>query len=194
MQAKNLLKQIINNSKTNKTLLSIYYDRDKVENFYVGYVAEVYEDSILLYTYDEYGVYDGYLLVRLVEIFKIGKESIYLNKLSFLISQNKHVEEEQILNFKEDGVEGIVDVISICRKNNFLVNINLIYTDYVIGFVTKEDDESFLIETYSNNGIFDGYTLIKYTDIQNVHFKGKEEINIVQLIDKYRQVGCKKKS
>jgi hypothetical protein len=184
MKEKNLLKKIINESKKKKLLLSVYDNRSEVDNFYVGYVIEVFEDSILLYSLNEDGDNDGYILIRLADIFKIEKGSTYLKNLAFITNPLISDSVQQQRSFKEEGKEGIVDITSVCKKNKILVTIKLIYTDYIIGFITEEDEERYLIETYSKNGICQGYSLIEYKDIQNVHFEGKEEKNILKLIER----------
>jgi hypothetical protein len=184
MKEKSLLKKIINESKKHKLLLSVYDDRREVDNFYVGYVVEVFEDSILLDSFNENGDNDGCILIRLVDIFKIEKGSTYLKNLAFITNQLISGAVQQQRSFKEEGKDGIVDVISACRKNKILVTVKLIYTDYIIGFITEEDEERYLIETYSKNGMCQGYSLIEYKDIQNIHFEGKEEKNILKLIER----------
>ena len=48
-----------------------------MDNFYVGYIVEIFDDSILLYSYNEDGKEDGDLLLRLVDM----KKRIFLNFL-----------------------------------------------------------------------------------------------------------------
>jgi hypothetical protein len=178
METKKLLKQIVSDSKKTKSLLAIYINKNEVDNFYVGYVVELFEDSILLDTFAEYGDNDGYLLIRLIDIFKVEKDSVYLNNLKTLINNNN---EEKNETFIVDGQEGIVDIILICKSRRILLTIKLIYADYINGFVIEEDNDHFLIETYSKNGVYEGYSLINYVDIQNIHFDGKDEKKIMKL-------------
>ncbi len=48
-----------------------------MDKFYVGYIVEIFDDSILLYSYNEDGKEDGDLLLRLVDM----KKRIFLNFL-----------------------------------------------------------------------------------------------------------------
>ena len=48
-----------------------------MDKFYVGYIVEIFDDSILLYSYNEDGKEDGDLLIRLVDM----KKRIFLNFL-----------------------------------------------------------------------------------------------------------------
>lgn len=182
MKVKDLLNKLLDESQRKQTLLSIYDNRDDIDKFYVGYIFEIFDDSILLYSYDENGEEDGYLLIRLVDIFKIEKESAYLNGLNILVKQNASTNRDPDNKFKNDGEEGIAEVASICHEQRILVTIKLIYDDFIVGYVVEKDDEYLLIEEYSKNGARDGYNLIWFRDIQNIHFDGKEEKNLIKLL------------
>ena len=53
-----------------------------MDKFYVGYIVEIFDDSILLYSYNEDGKEDGDLLIRLVDMKK--KNLLKLLKASVL--------------------------------------------------------------------------------------------------------------
>lgn len=183
MKTKDLLNNLISESQKKETLLSIYDNKNDIDKFYVGYVAEIFDDSILLYSYNENGEEDGYLLIRLVDIFKIEKESIYLKSLSFLVQQNTSTNRKLNWKIRNGREEGVAEMISMCHEQKILVTIKLIYEDYIVGYVVEDDDEFLFIEAYSKNGMQDGYNLIWFRDIQNIHFEGKEEKNLIKLLN-----------
>ena len=182
MKVKDLLNELLDESERKQTLLSIYDNRDDIDKFYVGYIVEIFDDSILLYSYDENGEEDGCLLIRLVDIFKIEKESAYLNGLNILVKQNASTDRGLNNKFKNDEKEGIAEVVSVCHEKKILVTVKLIYEDFIAGYIVGKDDEYLLIEKYSKNGARDGYNLIWCRDIQNIHFDGKEEKNLIKLL------------
>lgn len=179
---KDLLNVLLEESKKKQVLLSIYDNRNDIDKFYVGYIVDLFDDSILIYSYNENGEEDGYLLIRLVDIFKIEKESDYLNSLNILVKQNTLTIRSQNNKFKDGGEEGIAKVVSLCHEQRILVTIKLIYEDFIMGYIAEEDDECLLIEKYLKNGSRDGYNLIWFRDIQNIHFDGKEEKNLIKLL------------
>lgn len=182
MKTKDLLSRLLNESQKKETFLSIYDNKNDIDKFYVGYVVEIFDDSILLYTYNENGEEDGYLLIRLVDVFKIEKESIYLTSLGYIVKQNASNNSKQNWKVRNNSVEGIAEIVSMCHKQNILVTIKLIYDDFIIGYVVEEDDDFLLIEECTKSGMHDGYSLIWFRDIQNIHFEGKEEKNLINLI------------
>lgn len=181
-EVKDLLNVLLEESQKKQLLLSIYDNRNDIDKLYVGYIVNLYDDSILIYSYNENGEGDGYLLIRLVDIYKIEKESDYLNSLNILVEQNTSTTRSQKNKFKDGVEEGLMEVASICHEQRILVTIKLIYEDFLMGYIAEKDDEYLLIEKYSKNGSRDGYNLIWFRDIQNIHFEGKEEKNIVKLL------------
>lgn len=182
MKTKDLLYNLLNESQEKECLLSIYDNKNDIDKFYVGYVVEIFDDSILLYSYNENGEEDGYLLIRLVDIFKIEKGSLYLTSFSYLIKQNDSTNRKQNWKVKNSWEEGIAEIISMCHEQKVLVTIKLIYEVFIVGYVIEKDDDFLLIEEYSKSGMQDGHNLIYFRDIQNIHFEGKEEKNIIKLI------------
>lgn len=182
MKTKDLLNALLNESQKKETLLSIYDNKNDIDKFYVGYVVEIFDDSILLYSYDENGEEDGYLSIRLVDIFKIEKASIYLTNLNYLVEQKSLTNIKQIWEVKNNREEGIAEIVSVCHQQKILVTIKLIYEDFIVGYIVEEDDDFLLIEKCSKNGMQDGYNLIWFRDIQNIHFEGKEEKNLIKLL------------
>lgn len=116
MKVKDLLNELLDKSEKKQTLLSIYDNRDDIDKFYIGYIVEIFDDSFLLYSYDENGEEDGYFLIRLVDIFKIEKESAYLNGLNILVKQNASTDRGQNNMFKNDEKDGIAEVASVCHE------------------------------------------------------------------------------
>ena len=62
------------------------------------------------------------------------------------------------------------------------MTVKLIYEDFVAGYIVGKDEEYLLIEKHSKNGARDGYNLIWFRDIQNIHFDGKEEKHLIKLL------------
>lgn len=141
---------------------------------------------MLILSLDEFGQEDGYILSRLVDIFKIEKDSIYLNKASSIIRMTNILDTKFKVLKKDELLEsGIDSIIAKCDRDKKLISIQSIYMDYITGFI-KEYDEDFilciLIETYQNTGENNGIAIIKYEDIQSLAFDRSEELSYLSLI------------
>lgn len=180
-----LLIKELKNIKKDKSLISVYDDKDDISSFYIGYVIEIFLDSILILSLDEFEQEDGYILIRFVDIFKIEKDSIYLNRVSSITSMASIGSTKFKVLKKGDLLEnGIDTIIAFCNKNKKLISIKSIYMDYITGFIKESDEDFILIETYQNTGECNGIAIIKYEDIQSLAFDRREELSRLSLISK----------
>jgi hypothetical protein len=182
MKNNNLSKNYFDESKKNKLLLSFYTNKNNVEKFNVGYVLETYKDSVLINSVGKYGEDDGYMLLRFVDIFQICKDSIYLKNLQLCLNENFGYDKYQITNLKLTGEQGIADIMTLCKEHKILLSIQMIYDVCLYGFILDEDNEHYLLESYTMDGNKDGNCLIKYTDIQSIGFGGNDEKKLKILI------------
>jgi hypothetical protein len=180
-----LLIKELNNSRKKRELISVYDDKEDITNFYIGYIVEVFSNSILILSLDEFEQEDGYVLIRFADIFKIEKDSIYLDKVSSII-KTKKIPELKFKLFRKDELleNGIDAVIAKCQKEKRLLSIKLIYMDYITGFIKKYDDDFIILEAYRNTGKDNGTVIIKYEDIQSLAFDRSEELSCLSLIEK----------
>lgn len=173
----------LKNIKKNKSLISVYDDKDDISSFYVGYVIEIFSDSILILSLDEFEQEDGYILTRFIDIFKIEKDSIYLNKVSSIIRMINIPDVKFKILKKDDLLDnGIDTIIRKCNKEKKLLSIKSIYMDYITGFIKEYDEEFILLKVYQNTGENNGIVIMKYEDIQSLAFDRKEELSRLSLI------------
>jgi len=119
-----LLIKELKNIKKDRSLISIYDDKDNISSFYIGYVIEIFSDSILILSLDEFEQEDGYILTRFVDIFKIEKDSIYLNKASSIVRMTNIPDTKFKVLKKGDLLEnGINTIIAKCNKEKKLLSI-----------------------------------------------------------------------
>lgn len=178
-----LLIKELKNIKKDKSLISVYDDKDNISSFYIGYVIDIFLDSILILSLDELQQEDGYILIRFVDIFKIEKDSIYLTRVSSIINVGSiHSAKFKLLEKGDLLKNGIDTIIAFCNKDKKLISIKSIYMDYVTGFIKKSDEDFILIETYQNTGKNNGIAIIKREDIQSLAFDRKEELSCLSQI------------
>jgi hypothetical protein len=168
-------------------LISVYENKNEVDVFHVGYIKEIYDDSFLIQSYNHKGVMSGFILIRNVDVFKISKDTIYLNKIDLIINNQQIINKQISLGYNttNDNVGcGIEYIIENCKKEDILVTIKLIYEDKIIGKIIDYDDEYIQIGCYTEYGEKDGISLIEYSDIESIYFDGIDERIIKLLIEK----------
>ena len=180
---RNIMINCFEESKLKQILISIFDDKDNVEDYHIGFVIEIFENSILIQTYDAYGNNDGLVLIRFIDIFKVEKETEYHKKMLSIITNQIRSNEKQfdfIIDKKDN--DGIHNVIVHCKNNNILLTIKLIYAYYITGFIFQYDNQILQIKTYSKYGKYLGDTFIKFEDIMGIAYGRQEEIFTNKLI------------
>ncbi|MDR1552013.1 MAG: hypothetical protein LBS69_00935 [Prevotellaceae bacterium] len=171
-------KQILD-SLFNDSLIAIYADKDDTETFYVGKIKHLNEDSFILQSYTSNGLKDGYILIRNIDVFEIRKDNLYLNKLKRLITNHYRFNENNSLNFEDNIEYDICYIVNECRNKKMFVCIKSIYGYKLRGkIIDIINNEYIYIDCYTEDGIKDGMSLIKYEDIQSISFNGIYE-NII---------------
>ena len=82
-----------------------------MDKFYVGYIVEIFDDSILLYSYNEDGKEDGDLLIRLVDM----KKRIFVNNCLALLYRFQFI---QLIS--EQGQFVLLKVLNKSPLHHFL--------------------------------------------------------------------------
>lgn len=153
-----------------KNCLVEVYAQDEINSFDVGYLFDVDEDWVLLKSYDRYGKYDGYMLLRLETIFKINSKTLYLENIERLITdKNSH-------NLKlNDGL--LVSALNYIREKS-VASIILDNGDAIIGKIKSFDETCITVEVYTDCGIKDGNSLIFIDSISTIIFENRGCIDI----------------
>jgi hypothetical protein len=170
------MKKEILNKLCNDALIAIYADKNDTETFYVGRTKHLNDDSFILQLYTSNGLIDGYILLRNIDVFEIRKGNLYLNKLNILINNCEKIIEKEKFKFN-DNVEYNIDyLINEYKNREEFISIKSIYgyklTGRIIDYI---DNEYIYIDCFTEDGIYDGMSLIKYEDIQNLSFCGIDE-------------------
>ncbi|MCD2255863.1 hypothetical protein ACNAN0_12580 [Agrilactobacillus fermenti] len=83
-----LLPTFLEKARQDAILISMQ-PKDVTNNFFVGYVTRLLEDSVLLSLLDMTGQFGGYVLIRLSEIAEISAVSDYIHTIGFYEQANK---------------------------------------------------------------------------------------------------------
>ena len=172
-------------SRQKRKLLSIYDDKNDIYSFRVGIVIMMFSDSVLIVQFNKRGESNGYILLRLVDIFKIEEDTKYLIRWSALLSL-----ETDFVPFQTGSVPyprwiedyGIDYIIEMCNIEKKMVTIWLIYEDSFTGFITYYNGNELLVSVYTDQGIFDGVTVVEYKNIRSLAFASANERAVMRMI------------
>ncbi|MFD1672065.1 hypothetical protein ACFQ5M_08155 [Agrilactobacillus yilanensis] len=88
IEANDMLPLFLQRAMTDQLLISVQ-PKDVVNNFFVGYVSRVDQNSTLLSLLDMAGQFGGYVLLRFSEIASIASESDYVQTIRFYEQENR---------------------------------------------------------------------------------------------------------
>ena len=66
-----MIENILENSKRNKTIISVFVNEDNTENYFVGYVTNYNNLMFIMAMIDCHGLYDGYQLFFISDVYRI---------------------------------------------------------------------------------------------------------------------------
>ena len=152
-------------AKEDNRLISLYTDLNNMENFHIVYVLNVKDGQVLEMNVGLHGEFDGYMVEFLDDIYRIEQESIYQKRIEKLSSQpGKFVKPFEILYQNNP----MIDLLNAAMKNNIISNINIGYEENILGYITDIEDEKVFISQITEEGEFDGRTVIYVKNIKKV--------------------------
>lgn len=153
-------------SLINCGFLEVYTDGDDGK-FDVGKLLKFDEDWLFLSCVDSYGNYDGYMLLRRENVFKINYGTQYLKRLTELMQGPIRPIKIPIRNLFND-------VLKFVQKD-YIVSLTLLNGNVIIGkIIETQDDKLLKIQIYLDNGSDDGVTIIAKDMISSVQFECHE--------------------
>jgi hypothetical protein len=183
MEQKNLFNKILDESIKEKILVEIYDDAANTDKFKVGYVIKRFEDSILLYVFNKYGQYNGYILAPIEDIYKIGK-TIYNDNLDITYSEPPFPLHKKLMDNINNKTNGISAIIEFCFNNKILLKTYYSVGNAISGYIKEIDNDYICIDSYFNDGSFEGSYVVKVSNISQIDFESENEKKTERLIKK----------
>lgn len=173
-------KEMLENFKKNKKLVSLYSNVKNKDAFNVGFIVDYDSKFLLLNSISEYGKYDGILLIYIDDIFRIDIDSNYENKLLRLLNN------KEITNYKFKKIGSCIEkLFNYAKENNSIISISFFDSDYksdVIGKVKSYNTNLVEICCYDEYGKVDGISYINISEINYASLDSLDEKMITNLI------------
>lgn len=150
-----------------KGLLEIYAQEDD-SRFDVGNLLHFDDEWLLIECFDNYGKFDGYMLIRLESIFKINYQTKYVKELEKVLQVPP--KPLQTVSMQAD----LFHQLLISLQNNGIVSVTLSNGNVVIGEILAVDESMVSIKVFLDNGIEDGISLISCDMISSIQYETRE--------------------
>ncbi len=173
-------RDILEEFKTNKKLVSLYTNIENRDAFNVGFILDYDTEFLLLNSISTYGKCDGVLMIYIDEIFRIESDSIYNNKLLKLLNNDK------LINYQFGKYNSCIEkMFNYAKDNDMIISLSFFDSDNrndVIGKVMSFDNEQVKLSCYDEEGRKDGISIIKTSDINFASIDSEDEKMISFLI------------
>lgn len=154
----------------NHVMASFYFNRDDNLTHLTGFVYAFNEDELLIAHISPRGMYDGFILNQITNIYRIDYNGEYENKIQKLydFQKQKHsnisITEESILFPMLDWAKEYQKIISLELKNNSITGFVKEYNDYII-----------TIQLIADTGLQNGISKIEIDEIVTFTFDSDYE-------------------
>lgn len=163
IDCKNPITSLLIDSKNKNHIVELYSDRSDTNTFAAGFILDVSREDVVIAHITPTGLYDGYMLKKIRDIYRediCGKYEQMLKKL--YVSQSQ-THKEFISKYK-NLTKGFLD---FAKSNDYVITIELMDSDYedVQGYVEEIIDNNVRISKIDSYGQFDGWAVIYINDI-----------------------------
>lgn len=146
------------------SLIEIYKDIDDMDTFIVAKVLKVTDNHAIIVKVSATGMYDGFHLIEIEDIYQINTGSKYIRNIDKLYAakKQKHIE------FDEENENLMLSILKFAKKNNFAVSVELFKDGDVQGFIKDSSEDILIISTLTNDGEPDGEATVKLEDVTSI--------------------------
>lgn len=170
-----LFKDSFSKSKEEHKVICLYLNGEDSE-FWCGYILDYNEEIVIIRHYTKFGMPDGVIIEKIVNIERVRYDNNYCNLMTKLISN------PSVLDFK-DEIQVDINLTSnwqhdtleqILNKPNRIVRIeidkNLIYC----GIVKWLDNDNVIIIELDGHGVDEGNSILRIEDITEIRINDLE--------------------
>jgi len=146
------------------SLIEIYKDIEDMDTFIVAKVLKVTDNHAIIVKVSATGMYDGFHLIEIEDIYQINTGSKYIRNIEklYVAKNQKHIE------FDEENENLMLSILKFAKKNNFAVSVELFKDGDVQGFIKDISEDILIISTLTNDGELDGEAIVKLEDVTSI--------------------------
>jgi len=161
-----VLNKILHAAKGIDKPLLLYKNREDTEIFHCGYVLDVTEKEVLMAHISSVGRYDGYILLRCEDLWRVESDDGYVAKTHKLYKL-RHQEHPAIDRHNASLME---DLLRFAQKHRLIVILQFLSSglENTTGFVANIHDGTIEIDRVNYEGNRDGKTYVHISDITRI--------------------------
>ena len=144
--------------------IEIYMDIEDMDTFGVAKILKVDDNYAIIAKVSPTGMYDGFHLIQIDDIYQINAGSKYVRNIEKLYAAKK----QKHIKFDIENENLMLDILGFAQKNNFVVSVELFEDGDVQGFVKNIKGDILSISNLTNDGEPDGKSYVKFEDITSI--------------------------
>ncbi len=175
-------------SKEENTIVSVYTNANEPDRFSAGVIEVISIEHFIMKHVTLEGLYDGYIIRRFDDIFRIDFNGQYEQRLSLLYRlQNQH-HPNFLKNEVDEDTNLFLAALLAAQESLIVTRVSIDETgdqDDIVGFVQGINDSGIIVSEISFEGLADGESVFMIDDIVKMHCDSVEE-RVLGLLYKVR--------
>ena len=165
----------------NKKISSFYCNPDDCDAHYTGFVERFNDSEILIAHITPNGYYDGYVLKRISDIYRVDYDGEYEKKIEklYTLRAQKH---SRIDTCEKNNGALLFAVLDYAKDNNLVVSLDF-EDSHISGLINCYNDTIVKLCSINDNGKKDGLAIVKLDNILSIDLDTEYEQNLNILIN-----------
>ena len=153
----------LNECYIQKTTASFYCDKTDNQVHLTGIVTCFNDQELLISHITRRGEYDGFIWVRLDDLYRIDRNGSYEKKIERLYKSKRQIHTDT--DFESNDI--LRQLLCFANENKYIVSLEL-EEDMIVGFVDRCDENGVEISQVNDYGEKDGITVVSFDELINV--------------------------
>lgn len=159
----NQIRTLLCSYENKANIIGIYSDNTSTDKFSAGYVIAVSSDDVVIAHITPNGMYDGFMLKKIEDIYRIDVDGKYETVLQKLYTEQSQFHKE----FNAEYNNLTKSFLYFAAINKYVVTIELFDSglEDVQGFIDNINEETVNIRKLNSYGEYEGNSIIFINDI-----------------------------
>lgn len=166
----------LNDSLKERIIVSVFSNRNNPESCAVGFIEKISDEQVVIKHVTSTGLYDGYAIRRLNDIFRVDINGQYEKRLLKLYNVQNQEHPNIIKTKKEANL--FKEVLTVAQNLKLVVSVCIDETEEqedIVGWVKDFGDKEVIIKQISFEGLDDGESAFYIEDIVKINCDSNDE-------------------
>jgi len=161
------MKKELEKCRNEQNIVLVFANQNDTESFLCGWIAEYSDKYVLIDRVTPKGRYDGYVVVKTEDIYRIEKNSMYEEKITLLSNMNNI--KRKYKKIPKTSSDLLNDLSNFSQQNQHLVSVELCDSDKddTQGMIKSVSEDTVEVVCIDSCGRIDGESIIAREQISS---------------------------